>query len=52
MGIVEDQQVREVSEIAVLLDQRIARMRERALGAIDTTAEDDTPEPPSLQIAK
>jgi hypothetical protein len=52
VGIVEDQQVREVSEIALLLDQRIARMRERALGAIETTAQDDAQEPPSLQIAQ
>ena len=52
VGTTDDRPV-EVSEIASLLDQRIARMRERSLGIIeaDGTEVEDT-EPPNLSIAK
>ena len=52
VGVADDRPV-EVSEIASLLDQRIARMRERSLGIIeaDGTEVEDT-EPPNLSIAK
>ena len=52
IGVADDTPT-EVSEIATLLDQRIARMRERSLGIIeaDATEIDDT-EPPSLTIAQ
>lgn len=52
IGVAEDRPV-EVSEIASLLDQRIARMRERSLAVIETEAvEADETEPPNLSIAK
>lgn len=52
VGVAEDRPV-EVSDIASLLDQRIARMRERSLAVIDTEAvEADETEPPNLSIAK
>lgn len=52
VGFADDRPL-EVSEIASLLDQRIARMRERALGVIETDAIDaDETEPPNLSIAK
>ena len=52
IGVADDRPV-EVSEIASLLDQRIARMRERSLGIIeaDVVEADDT-DPPSLTIAQ
>jgi hypothetical protein len=52
IGLSDDRPM-EVSEIASLLDERIARMRERSLGIIDTDATDaDDTEPPSLTIAQ
>ena len=53
IGIADDEGVRTVSEIASLLDQRIALMRERSLGIIEAEAvEADETDPPNLQIAK
>lgn len=53
IGHADTENPRDPSDIASLLDQRIARMRERSLGIIDTDAtEADDPEPPSLTIAK
>ena len=52
IGVADDRPT-EVSEIASLLDQRIARMRERSLGIIETDGiEVDETEPPNLSIAK
>lgn len=51
IGVADDRPA-EISEIASLLDQRIARMRERSLGIIDVQEADDETEPPSLSIAK
>lgn len=50
IGVADDRPA-EISEIASLLDQRIARMRERSLGIIDVEEADDQ-DPPNLQIAK
>lgn len=52
IGVADDRPT-EVSEIASLLDQRIARMRERSLGIIEADGiEVDETEPPNLSIAK
>jgi hypothetical protein len=52
IGVAEDKPL-ESSEIATLLDQRIARMRERTIGAIEVEAtESDENDPPSLSIAQ
>jgi len=49
---VSDDRPTTVTEIATLLDQRIALMRERSLGVIDAEVIDDESDPPNLQIAK